>query len=53
MVSLTTKTEEIGLAAILQLAVREENTMVARVTLNKMTHDREETVRSFGARLHG
>ena len=32
--SLTTKTEEIVLAAIRQLAGREENTMVARVTLN-------------------
>ena len=51
--SLTTKTEEIVLAAIRQLAVREENTMVARVTLNNMTQDREETVRSFGARLRG
>ena len=51
--SLTTKTEEVVLAAIRQLAVREENTMVARVTLNNMTQDREETVRSFGARLHG
>ena len=51
--SLTTKTEEIVLAAIRQLAVREENTMVARVTFNNMTQDREETVRSIGARLRG
>ena len=51
--SLTTKTEEIVLAAIRQLAVREENTMVVRVTLNNMTQDREETVRSFSARLRG
>ena len=27
--------------------------MVARVTLNNMTQDREETVQSFGARLRG
>ena len=36
-----------------KLAVREENTMVARVTLHNMRQDREETVRSFGARLGG
>jgi hypothetical protein len=35
------------------LAVREENSIVARVTLNKMSQDREETVRAYGARLHG
>ncbi len=35
------------------LAVREENTMVARVTLHSMAQDRDETVRSFGARLRG
>ena len=27
--------------------------MVARVTLNNMTQDRKETIRSFGARLRG
>ncbi|XP_046579031.1 uncharacterized protein LOC124286670 [Haliotis rubra] len=41
------------LKAIRLLAVREENTMVARVTLHSMTQDRDETVRSFGARLRG
>ena len=35
------------------LAVREENTMVARVTLHNMRQDRDELIRSFGARLRG
>ena len=35
------------------LAVCEENTMVARVTLHNMRQDLEETVRGFGAHLHG
>ncbi|KAL5014389.1 hypothetical protein ScPMuIL_008659 [Solemya velum] len=47
------KSEDEVLVAIRQLAVREENTMVARVTLNNMPQDREETVRAFGARLRG
>ena len=51
--SLTDKSQNEVLAAIRTLAVREENTMVARVTLNNMTQDRDETVRSFGARLRG
>ncbi|XP_071478837.1 uncharacterized protein [Diadema antillarum] len=51
--SLTNKTEDEVLAAIKKLAVREENTMVARVTLHNMRQDRDETVRSFGARLRG
>lgn len=51
--SLTEKSQEDVLTAMRILAVREENTMVARVTLNNMTQDREETVRSFGARLRG
>lgn len=41
------------LSAIKTLAVREENIMVARVTLHNMKQDRDETVRSFGARLRG
>ena len=36
-----------------KLAVREENTMVARVQLHNMRQDRDETIRSFGARLRG
>lgn len=51
--SLADKSQEEVLRAIRILAVREENTMVARVTLNNMTQDRDETVRSFGARLRG
>ena len=51
--SLTSKSEEAVLAAIKKLAVREENTMVARVALHNMRQDRDETVRSFGARLRG
>lgn len=35
------------------LAVREENAMVARVTLHNMRQDRDEPVRAFGARLRG
>ncbi len=34
-------------------AVREENTMVARVTLHNMRQDCEEPVRSYGTRLRG
>jgi hypothetical protein len=51
--SLTDKTVDDVLAAIKKLAVREENTMVARVTLHNMRQDREETARSYGARLSG
>ena len=39
--------------AIKKLAVREENTMVARVQLHNMRQDHDETIRSFGARLRG
>lgn len=51
--SLSDKTEREILAAIKTLAVREENTMVARVALNEMRQDREEPIRSFGARVRG
>ena len=37
--------------AIKRLAVREENIMVARVTLHDMRQDHDEPVRAFGARL--
>ena len=47
------KTEAEVLAAIRKLAVPEENTMVARITLHNMRQDRDETVRSFDARLCG
>ena len=51
--TLLDKTEDDVLIAIRSLAVREENVMVARVTLNNMHQDRDETIRSFGARLRG
>ena len=51
--SLTNKTEDEVLSSMKKLAVREENTMVARVTLHNMRQDRDETVRSFRARLPG
>lgn len=51
--SLLSKSEEDVLRDIKKLAVREENIMVARVALHSMRQDRDETVRSFGARLRG
>ena len=48
--SLTGKTEEAVLAAIKQLAVREENVMVSRVNMHQ---DRDEPVRHFAACLRG
>ncbi|GFR68199.1 hypothetical protein ElyMa_000270900 [Elysia marginata] len=51
--SLTHKTEAEILAAIKKLAVRQENTMVARVALHNMRQDRDEPIRAFGARLAG
>ena len=51
--SLTSKSETDVLAAIRLLAVRDENTMVARVTLHNMRQDRDEPIRNFGARLRG
>ena len=51
--SLTDKTADEVMEAIKKLAVREENTMVAHVQLHNMPQDRDETIRSFGARLHG
>ena len=50
---LTNRTEVEILAAIKKLAVRQENTMVARVTLHNMRQDRDEPIRAFGARLAG
>ena len=41
------------MASICKLAVREEDTMVARVSLHNMRQDRDETVRGIGARLQG
>ena len=51
--SLATKSEVDVLAAMRRLAVREENTMVARVALQNMTQDTDESIRTFAARLRG
>ena len=51
--SLTNQTEEEVMAAVRLLAVREESVMVARITLHEMHQDRDETIRSFGARIRG
>ena len=51
--TLTEMAEGEVLAAMKKLAVREENTMVARVTLHNMKQDRGEPVRAYGARLRG
>ena len=51
--SLTDKPVDEVLAAIKILAVREENTMVARVTLHNKRQDLHETVRNYGARFRG
>ena len=51
--TLANHTEANVLKAMKTLAVREENTMVARVTLHNMRQDRDEPIRSFGARLSG
>ena len=51
--SLTSQSEPDVLSAIKTLAVREENTMVARVALYEMRQDRDESIRSFGARIRG
>ena len=51
--TLSNRTEDDVLAAMKLLAVREENTMVARVALYEMRQDNEEGIRSFGARIRG
>ena len=51
--TLTGNTEDEVLAAMKTLAVREENIMVARVTLHNMKQDRGEPIRAYGARLRG
>ena len=51
--SLANKPEVDVMLAIKTLAIREENTMVARVELHDMRQDRDETIRSFGARIRG
>jgi len=51
--SLVGSDEEDVLAAMKALAVRTENTMVARVALSNMRQGHEEPVRSFHARIKG
>lgn len=51
--SLTGMTEDEVFKAIKTLAIREENTMVARVALHNMRQERDEPIRAFGARLRG
>ena len=51
--TLAGETEEVVLAAIKALAVREENVMVAQVALHHMKQDRDEPIRAFVARLKG
>ena len=51
--TLTEMTEDQVFKAMKTLAIREENTMVARVTLHNMRQGRDEPVRAFGARLRG
>ena len=50
---LSDKTEAQVLDAIKTLAVKEENIMIARVTLYNMKQDRDEPIRAFGARIKG
>ena len=51
--SLTDKSEEFVLDKIKTLAIREENTMVARVALHEMRQDAGEMIRKFSARVRG
>ena len=51
--SLVNKSEQEVLNAIEALAVRRENSMVARATLHDMRQDRDEPIRAFGARIRG
>ena len=51
--SLANETEENALEAIKTLAVKPENILVARAQLHNMHQDRDESARSFCARLRG
>ena len=51
--TLTEMAENELFAAMRRLAIREENTMVVRVTLHNMRQDRDEPIRAYGARLRG
>ena len=50
---LESKTSVEIIAAIKQLAVRQENVMVSRLALHNMSQDRGEGIRNFEARLRG
>ena len=51
--TLAEMTEDDVFTAMRRLAVREENAMVARVTLKNMRQDQDEPIRAYGARLKG
>ena len=51
--SQSTESEQNVISAIQKLAVRQENTMVARVTLSNMKQDPDEPVRRYAAKLMG
>ena len=51
--SLSNKNEDDVIKSIKSLAVREENTMVARVTLHNMSQEHDEPIRSYAARIRG
>ena len=51
--TLTEETEDVVLNYIKTLAVRPENTMVARVQLQHLCQDRDEPIRAYCARLKG
>ncbi len=50
---LCSKSVDVILSTIRSLAVREENTLVSRLTLHSMRQDRDEGTRNFAARLRG
>ena len=51
--SLSSKPEQDVLTAIKMLVVRRENAMIARAALHNMRYDRDDAIRSFGARIKG
>ena len=51
--TLTEMTEDEVFTAMRKLAIREENTMVARVTLHNMRQYQDDPIRPYGSRLRG
>ena len=51
--TLVDKTPAAILLSIQALAIRQENTMIARTVLHDMRQDSDEPIRAFGARLLG